>query len=442
MIPPKPQYAKNGDVYIAFSTCGDAPIDLIWCGGFATHLENAWEFPPLARMKSRIAGFSRLIDFDKRGVGLSDRKSAVASLEVHMDDIRAVLDAAGSKRAVLFGLSEGVPAALLFAATFPERVSALVLIGGFASLLRDESQPWAFTRDGLEAFREATIAAWGTSAGVEHYAQSAKDDPIYKTWWEKQTRLAASPGAVADMMALYPDIDVRSALPLVQARTLVIHAKGDTAVPVQASRLIAAKVPNARLIELDSNDHAPWLGDQDRIIEEIETFLTGQHSTPVQERTLSTVLYTDIVGSTTRAATVGDDKWNEIMREHNDIARREIERGRGRLIKTLGDGVLATFDGPARAIRCAASIRSALGTLGVPIRAGLHTGEVAFDSQDISGMAVNIAARVVQLAESGEVLTSSTVRDLVIGSGLEFEDRGIHALKGVPGSWTLCAVRV
>lgn len=442
MNAPPVRYAKNGTVHIAYSVLGDGPFDMIWCGGFVTHLEQAWEFPPLARMKRRLASFCRLIDFDKRGVGLSDRRSVVASLEEHMDDIRAVLDDAGSKKTVFLGVSEGGPAALLFAATYPERVSAVVAVGSYACAMRDPSQPWGATREQMEDFRKFLIANWGTGKDIGFWAPTAKNDQAYRDWWVKLERYGASPGAVADLTALYPDIDVRHALPLIQAPMLVIHAKNDRAIPVQAARVLAEKVPNARLVELDSVDHAPWLGDQDRVVEEIETFLSVDHSPPELERTLATVLCTDIVNSTAQAAADGDARWLRTIEAHNQIARREIERYRGRLIKTLGDGVLAIFDGPARAVRCAAAMRSEFSALGLSTRAGLHTGEVMFTGDDIEGIAVNIAARVAAQAGPGEVLTSATVRDLVIGSGLAFEDRGARTLKGVPGSWSICAAMV
>lgn len=439
---PATHYARNGDVHIAYSVVGDGPIDLVWCGGFVTHLEHAWEFPPLARMRRGLAGFSRLICFDKRGVGLSDRRNVVASLEVHMDDLRAVLDAAGASRPVLMGVSEGGPTSLLFTATYPDRVSALVLVNTYASMMRDESQPWGFTREAMEKWRQYLIDHWGGAVGLSQWAPSAKDDPAYVAWWAQHLKLGASPGAVADMTALYPDIDVRHALPLIHAPTLVLHARGDRAVPVEAGRNIAAAISGARLIELDSVDHAPWLGDLDRIVEEIELFLTGGHSEAVLDRVLATVLYTDLVNSTAQAATAGDAKWLQLMAQHEEIARREVERGRGRVIKMLGDGLLATFDGPARAVRCAIAMRTALGTLGLSMRAGLHTGEIRLSADDIGGIAVNIAARIVDLADPGEILASRTVRDLVIGSGVSFEDRGRRKLKGVPGSWSLCAARL
>ncbi len=437
---PATHYTRNGDVHIAYSVVGDGPIDLVWCGGFVTHLEHAWEFPPLARMRRRLSDFSRLICFDKRGVGLSDRKNVVASLEVHMDDLRAVLDAVGASRPVLLGISEGGPTSLLFTATYPDRVAALVLINTYASMMQDESQPWGFTREAMEKWRQHLVANWGGPVGLSLWAPTAKNDAAYAAWWAQHLKLGASPGAVADMTALYPDIDVRHALPLIHAPTLVLHATGDRAVPVQAGRSIAQAIPGARLIELESIDHAPWLGDLDRIVNEIEVFLTGRHSEATLDRVLATVLYTDIVNSTAQAVSAGDAKWLQLMTQTEEIARREVERGRGRVIKMLGDGLLATFDGPARALRCAEAMRAALGTLGLSIRAGLHTGEIRLGPDDIGGIAVNIAARIVDLAEPGELLASRTVRDLVIGSGVTFEDRGRRKLKGIPGSWSLCAV--
>ncbi|MBI1186608.1 MAG: alpha/beta fold hydrolase [Alphaproteobacteria bacterium] len=441
MTVPPTRYARNGDVHIAYSTSGDGPIDLVWCAGFVTHLEYAYEYPRLAHLIRRLGGFTRLVRFDKRGVGLSDRRNVVASFETHMDDLRAVMDAAGVERAAIMGVSEGGPTALLFAATYPERVSALVLVNSYACQMRDEDQPWGFAASDVELWRQHMVDNWGRAIGLSQWAPSVKNDAVYKAWWEQYLKLGASPGAVADMTALYPHIDVRNVLPVIQAPTLVIHAAGDRAVPIQSGRALASAIPNARLVELDSVDHAPWLGDLERVVEEIEVFLTGQPSAPALDRVLATVLYTDLVDSTAQAAKAGDARWGQLMSEHETIARREIERASGRTIKFLGDGVLATFDGPVRAIRCAQAMRAAMATLGVEMRAGLHTGEISLAAADVGGIAVNIAARIVERAGPGDVLTSSTVRDLVIGSGVGFDDRGVHELKGVPGTWTLCAAR-
>jgi pimeloyl-ACP methyl ester carboxylesterase len=431
------RYARSGDVNIAYQVVGDGPLDLVLVSGFVSHLEADWEDVQSAHFLERLASFSRLIRFDKRGTGLSDRPGGLPDLETRMDDVRAVMDAVGSDRAAIFGYSEGGPLSVLFAATYPSRTAALVLYGTYAKR-RDPTAdyPWAPTREERLCYAEEIEAAWAWEADMRRMAPSADDASA--AWWARRARAAASPAAARDLILMNSEIDVRRVLPTVAVPTLVLHRTGDADSRVDEGRYIAEHIPGARFVELAGDDHVPWLG-ADQVVDEVEEFLTGVRPAPEPDRVLMTLLFTDIVGSTDRAKSLGDRRWRELLDEHNTIVRRELERFRGREVDTAGDGFFATFDGPARAVRAAQAIRDELRRLGFEIRAGVHTGECELAGEAVRGIAVHTAARVASQADAGQVLVSSTVRDLTAGSGLEFDDRGVAELKGV-GELRLFAV--
>jgi len=440
---PEVAYAKSGDVNIAYEVTGGGLIDLVFVSGWISHLELAWEDPDFARFLRRLGSFSRLIRFDKRGTGLSDRVSGVATLEQRMDDVRAVMDAVGSERAALFGISDGGAMSFLFAATYPDRALKLITYGSLAKNSKSSDYPWAqFPADPEE--REQLFASvmgrWGSADASKAIAPSRADDEVFGQRYGTYLRQGASPGAAVQMFRMNAEIDVRHVLPAIHIPTLIMHRTDDTFVPVESSRDLASRIPNARYVELPGRDHLFYIGNYEIILDEIEEFLTGTHQIEEPDRVLATVLFTDIVGSTEHLARLGDRRWQDVLEDHYRAARRELGRHRGREIKTTGDGMLATFDGPARAVRCAAAIRDRARSMGVEVRAGLHTGEVEILEQDLGGMAVHIGARVAAAADASEILVSSTVKDLVVGSGLQFEERGTHELKGVPGNWALYAV--
>jgi len=436
------KYARSGDVSVAYQVLGEGPIDLVCAPALVSHVEHMWERPAVARFYERLASFSRLIIFDKRGTGASDPVSTIPTLEDRMDDIRAVMDAAGSERAALFGLSDGASMAALFAATYPGRTRALIT---YAPLLRMMWAPdWTFgiTPDFYAAFLVWSFENWGREGRqLGELEPELAADPTFPEWWARYQRLSASPGMMKALLEMDSEIDVRHVLPAISAPTLILHRLNDLVVNIEQGRYMARVVPGARYVELPGDAHLPFLVAADDLLQEIEEFLTGTRSGPDADRVLATVLFTDIVGSTERAVAAGDANWRSQLQAHNSIVSKEIERWRGREIKNTGDGVLATFDGPGRAIRCAAALTEAVQTAGLEIRAGLHTGECELLGADIGGIAVHIAARVAALAEAGEVLVSSTVKDLVAGSGILFEERGRRALKGVPGEWDLFAAR-
>lgn len=439
---PEIHYAKSGELSIAYSVTGDGP-DLILAPGFISHLDLVWEHPRVAHFYTRLGSFRRVIAFDKRGTGLSDPWSDAPTLEESVDDLRSVMDASGAERADVLGVSEGGTMAALFAATHPARVNALVLYGTYARLLAAPDYPFGVTAEDLQRLVEISGRGWGEGVGLATWAPSRRDDHQLREWWARLQRLAASPGMVRNIFALYPKIDIRDVLPAVQAPTLVLHRRGDRMVNIQHGRYIAEHVPGGRLVELDGEDHLYFTGDSDALLDEIEEFLTGVRPAPRRDRVLATVLFTDVVGSTERAVDLGDERWRVLLRAHDEQVRRQLERFGGREVETMGDGFLATFDGPARAIRCAVAIRDAVRSIGLEVRAGLHTGEIEMrddDTAGIAGIAVHIAARVSSAAQAGEVLVSQTVVDLVAGSGLRFVDRGTFALKGVPGERQLFAV--
>jgi class 3 adenylate cyclase len=437
-VRPQTQYTKSGDINIAYQIVGDGPIDLVLVPGFVSHLDLDWDDPGHAHFLERLASFSRLIRFDKRGTGLSDRPDGLPDLETRMGDVRSVMQAAESEGAVLFGYSEGGPMSVLFAATYPELTSALVLYGTYAKRQDpDKEYPWAPTRAVRRSYAKQIEEDWGWEADMRRMCPSA--DEVMARWWATRARAAASPGAARDLILMNSLIDIREILPTIQAPTLVLHRTGDLDSKVDEGRYIAARIPGARFVELSGDDHVPWI-DPDQVVDEIEEFLTGVRPPPEVDRVLATVLFTDIVGSTEQAATLGDRRWRDLLTAHHAAVRRELDRFQGHEVDTAGDGFLATFDGPARAIRCARSVVTGAGELALEVRAGVHTGECEIVGQKVAGIAVHVGARVAAAAGPGEVLVSGTVKDLVAGSGLEFEDRGEHELKGIAEPKRLFAV--
>jgi class 3 adenylate cyclase len=439
-VQPETRYAKSGDVHIAYQVVGDGPIDLVMVNGWVSHVEYQWENPAWARALLRLASFARLIVFDKRGTGLSDRvpESALPDLERRMDDLRAVMDAAGSERAALFGTSEGGPMSLLFASSYPGRTAALILYGSYPVRRWSPDSPWGVTPERQALLAEITERQWSTGGDARVSQPGA--DAQQQQWYATFCRMSMSPGAALALLKMNFEIDVRPVLPTIHVPTLILHRTGDQRVHVDGSRYMATRIEGARYVELPGVDHHWFAGNQDAILDEIQEFLTGARHVPDPERVLATVLFTDIVGSTARAAAVGDRRWRDLLDAHHATVRRELARFRGREIHTAGDSFLATFDGPARAVRCAVAVGEAVRALGIEVRAGVHTGEVELMGDDLGGIAVHIGARVAAEAGPGEVLVSSTVRDLVAGSGIEFADRGTRAFKGVPGEWRVFAV--
>jgi class 3 adenylate cyclase len=438
VTPPETHYARSGDVNIAYQVVGAGPLDLVLVPGFISHLEIDWEYPAHAYFLRRLASFSRLILFDKRGTGLSDRPGGLPDLETRMDDVRAVMDSASSEHAALLGYSEGGPMSCLFAATYPERTSALALYGTYAKRQDpDEDYPWAMTPDERLAYADEVEREWGSESDFSRYT-SVHDEGLIR-WWQRRARASVSPGAARALILMNSQIDTRRVLPTIRVPTLVLHRTDDGDSNIGEGRYLAEHIAGARFVELDGDSHLPWV-DADQILDEVEEFLTGVRRGPEPDRVLATVLFTDLVRSTERAAELGDRRWRDLLEQHHATVRRELARWRGTEVDTAGDGFLATFDGPARAIRCACAVRDAVQPLGLGIRAGLHTGEVEAVGERIAGIAVHTGARVAALAGEGEVMVSSTVKDLVAGSGIEFEARGEYELKGVPGTWRLYAV--
>jgi len=438
---PETRYAKSGDVSIAYQVVGDGPLDLVVVPGWISNVDFAWEDPLYGDWVRRLAAFSRVILFDKRGTGLSDRDVGDSTLEERMDDLRAVLEAAGSERAAVMGFSEGGPLSMLFAATYPERVWALVLYATFARASEGPDYPEGVeVRKNVEVLRHALETAWGQGTTLELMAPGLKHVPRSREFMGRYERMCVSPRAGRAHLGWLLDIDVRPVARTLQVATLVVHRAGDRLIPVAAGRALAREIPMARYVELPGDTHPPWIGDTAALVDQIQQFLTGSRAAVDVERVLATVLFTDIVGSTVRAVALGDRAWRDLLGRHHAIVRNQIEHHRGREVDTAGDGFLATFDGPARAIRCAKSIRDAVRSLGIETRIGLHTGECERVDDKVAGIAVHTGARVMAEAEPGEILVSSTVKDLVAGSGLDFHARGTHALKGIPGEWRLFAV--
>jgi pimeloyl-ACP methyl ester carboxylesterase len=432
VAPARTTYAKSGTVHVAYQVVGNGPLDLIFIPSAFSHVESNWEEPSVARFLRRLASFARLIIFDKRGTGMSDRVEGVPTLDERVDDIRAVMKAVGSEKAALFGMSEGGSMATLFAATYPEKVSALIAMGSGAVGFVSEAD--------AERVVEILEASWGSGDSLAFGAPSVADDERIRQWAGTVERRGASPGTMAEMIRMNAAFDIRAALSSISAPTLVVHRTGDLTYPLDHGRYLAEHIRGARFVELAGTDHLPYWEQPDTILDLIEEFVTGSHRAPDAQRVLATTLFTDIVSSTAHASRVGDRRWRETLDDFDTISAREIDHFGGRLIKTTGDGTLATFDGPTRATRCACAIRDAARQLGVAIRAGLHTGEIELRGDDVTGLGVVIGQRVSALAGEGEVLASSTVRDLSIGSGIVFTERGEYQLKGVPGSWHIFTV--
>jgi pimeloyl-ACP methyl ester carboxylesterase len=442
-MPAQTRYAKSGDLSIAYQVIGEGPLDLVLVHGWVQSFDASSEIEPIRRFYDRLASFSRLIVFDKRGTGLSDRVPLddLPTLETRMDDMRAVMDDVGVERAAVLGHSEGGAMCALFAATYPERTQALVMVGSTARTRWAPDYPIGASDEEIEELERMILEDWGVDAVrslLQRLAPSVADDDDLVQAHTRTALRAASPAAAAALTRMSASIDIRHVLPAIRVPTLVLYRADEALAP--ASRYVGERIPGARVVEQPGADHMPWLGDDEAALDEIEEFLTGVRPHPVLDRVLATVLFTDIVGSTELLADLGDRRWRELLERHNAVVRRELERFRGRELGTAGDGFLATFDGPARAVMCAVSIRDAARALGLQIRFGLHTGELEVAGSEIRGIAVHTGARVAAVAGPGEVLTSSTVKDLVAGSGLQFEDRGSHELKGVPGEWRLYAV--
>jgi class 3 adenylate cyclase len=441
MLPGPTRYAKSGDYHLAYSVTGEGPLDVLYVPTWLSQIEHLWESPKVNRFFERSAHLGRLIMFDRRGSGMSDPIVGAPTLEEQMDDVNAVLDAAGGcEDVVLLAALEGGPMACLYAATHPHRVRALILYSAWARVVQSEDIPWANPPEEREKLMEFLAETWGTGARLDGLAPSEADDPEFRAWYAKLERLAASPNQIRILQKLIGEYDVRSVLPSIRVPTLVMHRRDDSLIDPRHSQYIAERIPGAKLVMLEGSDNLMVAGDSDAIIDEIEEFLTGARQVRAPDRVLATVMFTDIVDSTRRASELGDRRWRELLERHDELVRRKLEHWSGREIKTTGDGFLATFDGPARAIQCAKAIAYDVNSLGVAIRAGLHTGECEMRGDDVSGMAVHIGARVGSLAGPGEVLVSSTVKDLVVGSGIDFADHGEHELKGVPGGWRVYRV--
>jgi class 3 adenylate cyclase len=436
-IPPQTQYIRSGDVHIAYQVVGEGPIDIVYVPGWLSHVELAWELPDLLHGFKRLASFSRLILFDKRGTGMSDPvpNDQLPTLEQRMDDVRAVMDAVGSERAAVFGASEGGNMSILFAATYPHRTIALCTFGCFSKRIWSPDYRWAPTPEARQETYEAIERDWANGFNTTAPSLDRKQFAQLVTYY----RRSASPGAAVALLKMNTQIDVRDVLPTIRVPTLVMHRKDDLDVKVEEGRYLAEHIPGARFLELPGGDHAWWTQDCNVVVDAIQELLTGTKPAPESDRVLATVLFTDIVGSTEHAARLGDRAWHDLLDSHHTLVRKEFSRFRGREIKTVGDAFIATFDGPARAVRCGCNISRAVSQIGIEIRVGVHTGEIELRGQDIGGLGVHIAARVVAAAKPGEVLVSSTVKDLSAGSGINFVDRGKQILKGVPDQWRLFA---
>jgi pimeloyl-ACP methyl ester carboxylesterase len=436
---PTTQYARRGDIHIAYQALGDGDRDLVYLPGIWSHLEHFWREPLYARLLERLASFSRLILLDTRGVGMSDRPGELPLLEQQVDDVLAVLDAVGSEQATIMGISQSGPLAVLFAATHPGRTAGLVLYGSYAAARRSEGYPWGRSPEWIEDYLDRMDREWGSGTDYDLVAPSHRSDDALRAWWASLERHSSAPGNAMAYLRAHSQDDVCALLGSISVPTLVLHRTDDPYRDVAHGRYLADHIPGARLGELPGGDHLPYLGDQDALLGEIETFLTGASDGAEADRVLATVLFTDIVGSTMHASELGDEAWRAVLDRHNGIVRDTLARYRGVEVNTAGDGFLARFDGPARAIRCALSLRDEVRRLGIEIRAGIHTGEIELMGDDIGGISVHIGARVATEAGPGEVLVSRTVKDLVAGSGISFTDRGLFSLKGIPDEWRLFA---
>jgi class 3 adenylate cyclase/pimeloyl-ACP methyl ester carboxylesterase len=440
---PETHYARRDGLHIAYQVLGKGPPDILLLDQWFSHMEAQWEVPPVAEFRERLATFGRVIMYDKRGSGMSDPipTAELPTIEQWMADVPIVLDAAGSEKAVIIANLGGGMMATTFAAAHPERVASLVLVDCFARFTRTTDYDFGADEAEIERTLDEADSAMGRGLMLDLFAPSLATDDRLRRTWSRYERQAASPGMTIATVRLLYESDVRSVLPAIRVPTLVIHRADGRGFPAAYGRYQAEHIPGAKYVELPGIDNLIWAGDQDAILDEIQAFITGGRATPTPRRALATVLFTDIVGSTRIAADLGDRAWRRLLDEHFEVTRRQLDRFDGHEIKTVGDGVLATFDGPARAIRCAAAIRDGVSELGIEIRAGLHAGEIELEPADIAGLAVHIGARIAAMADAREILVSSTIKELVAGSGLEFDDRGTHELKGVPGEWRLFAVR-
>jgi pimeloyl-ACP methyl ester carboxylesterase len=440
-MPARTLYTKSGNVSIAYQVIGEGPIDLVYAAGWISNVEYAWENPDYARFLRHLASFSRLIRFDKRGTGLSDRDVGLSTLEQRVDDIRAVMDAVGSERAALFGTSEGGYMSAMFAATHPERTIALVLHGSYARESWAPDYPWGRTPEKyFKTWHTDLEKQWGEPFQLDEAAPTMTNDEAARSWFGAYLRNSASLSAAIALADWNFEVDIRGILPSIRVPTLVLHRSGDRWYSIGEAQYLADHIPGAKLVVLSGDNHIAWWGDQERLIGEIQEFLTGKRQTPPTERVLLTVVVTDIVGSTEKAAQMGDQKWKEVLNLHDTAVRRELNSFGGQEINTTGDGFILAFTGPTRAIQCAQAIKQGLGRLGLSMRAGLHTGECERRGSDLSGIAVHVASRISSKGEADDILVSNTVKDLVVGSGIDFTARGAHALKGVPGEWSLYAV--
>ncbi|HSF94576.1 MAG TPA: adenylate/guanylate cyclase domain-containing protein [Thermohalobaculum sp.] len=437
---PETRYARCGTISIAYQVFGEGPVDLVLVPGWISNLDVMWEEPRLAAWLRQLGSFARVILFDKRGTGLSDRVTDTPMLEERMEDVRAVMEAVGSRQAALVGYSEGGPMCALFAATYPEMARAVVMIGSYPRRFRAEDFPIGPTEQEHEEFVAAIAANWGTHFALDIRAPSMQGDPRFQAWWSRYLRSGTSPTAAEALTRANGQIDIRAILPTIRVPVLLLHATGDQTCPVGCSRYMAERIPGARLVEIDSDDHLPWLEGGEVILREVEAFLTGERHAAAADRVLSTIMFTDIVGSTDILAETGDANWRALRSAHDEAVRGNLAAFNGREMNTMGDGFLALFDGPARAVRCAQNLCADAKRVGVSLRIGLHTGECELRGSDVSGLAVHTASRIADMAPTDGVLVSRTVRDLVAGSGLRFEPAGVHRLKGVPEEWQLYSV--
>lgn len=437
VVPSETRYARSGDVHIAYQVVGNGPLDLVFVMGWVSHVDSFWEEPRVARFLRRLASFSRLILFDKRGTGLSDRVTALPTIEQRMDDVRAVMDAAGSTRAALFGISEGAAMCAVFAASYPERTAALVIYGGYAKRLWDPEYPWAPTAAERQRFFDAIEQGWGGVVDLDTLAPSAARDEPFRRWWAAYLRRSASPGAALALARMNTEIDIRAILPAIRVPTLILHRTGDLDISVGGARYLTERIAGARYVEMPGEDHLVFAGDQETILREVELFITGHLPVPESDRVLATLMITGIVGAAATAVRLGDRDWGELVAAHDAMIREQLARYRGREIRKTIGGFLASFDGPARAIRCASAIVEAANGLGVSLRAGLHAGECEVAGGELGGVALQVAERVFDRTGTGEVVVSSTVKDLVAGSGIEFEELPSRLLTGPASGWKL-----
>lgn len=435
---PETYYTRSGAVNIAYQLFGDGPHDLVLVPGWVSNIDAFWEEPTVVRFFEGLAKFSRVLLFDKRGTGLSDPVTGIPTLEDRMDDVRAVMNAADSKDATLFGYSEGGPMCALFAATYPERTRAMVLMGSYARRQSAPGYECGLSDENSGQLLEDIKSGWGTPLDIERRIPSLASNQRFRRWWAKFLRAGASPASAAALMRMNFQIDVRPILPSIRVPALILHAKRDRIVDVEAGRYLAQHIPNARLIEFDTDDHVPFGDSMGQVLDETQKFVTGRSDVYSDDRVVSTIMFTDIVNSTRVAAEMGDSVWRDSLEAHHAAVRGELAIHRGTEIKTTGDGFHATFDGPARAIRCGQAICQSVEALGLEVRVGIHTGECVRSGDELEGIAVHIAARIGGLADAGQVLVSQTVRDLVAGSGIQFESQGVHKLKGVDGEWSVC----